>query len=150
MVLVEEMQEVDQDRVDHMVLVEEALGIQANTYLKHVTTTLALMEHLEELDVLVVHIVYVEVVRVMQMEEEVMIQTVQQMIVIMDTQKTTGQMVTVRQVQLGHVQDIDHIQVDVIGMEIFKQIATLMIVVDTNQFQDILEVVEVTHIVLHI
>ena len=72
------------------------------------------------------------------------------MIVIMDTRKTTGQMVTVRQVQLGHIQAIDHIQVDVIGMEIFKQIETLMIVVDTNQFQDILEVAEVTHIVLHI
>ena len=40
-----------------MVLVEEALGIQANTYLKHVTTTIALMELLEELDVLVAHIV---------------------------------------------------------------------------------------------
>ena len=79
-----------------------------------------------------------------------MILTVQQMIVIMDTQKTTGQIVVVRQVQRGHIQDIDHIQVDVIGMEIFKQIVTLMIVVDTNQFQDILEVVEVTHIVLHI
>ena len=57
MVLVEEMQEMDQDRVVHMVLVEEALGIQANTYLKHVTTTIALMELLEELDVLVAHIV---------------------------------------------------------------------------------------------
>ena len=68
----------------------------------------------------------------------------------MDTQKTTGQIVVVRQVQLGHIQAIDLIQVDVIGMEIFKQIETLMIVVDTNQFQDILEVAEVTHIVLHI
>ena len=57
MVLVEEMQEMEQDRVVQMVLVEEALGIQANMYPKHVTTTLVLMEHLEELDVLVVHIV---------------------------------------------------------------------------------------------
>ena len=48
---------MDQDRVVHMVLVEEALGIQANTYLKPVTTTIALMELLEELDVLVAHIV---------------------------------------------------------------------------------------------
>ena len=86
----------------------------------------------------------------MQMGEEVMIQTVQQMIVSMDTQKTTGQMVTVLQAQLGHIQDIDHIQVDVIGMEIFKQIVTLMTVVGTNLTQDILEVVEVTHIVLPI
>lgn len=59
-------------------------------------------------------------------------------------------MVTVRQVQLGHIQDIDHIQVDVIGMEIFKQIETLMTVVGTNLTQDILEVAEVTHIVLPI
>lgn len=48
---------MEQDRVVQMVLVEEALGIQANMYQKHVTTTLVLMEHLEELDVLVVHIV---------------------------------------------------------------------------------------------
>ena len=57
MVLVEWMQEMDQDRVVQVVLVEEALGIQANTYLKHVTNTLVLMEHLEEVDVLVAHIV---------------------------------------------------------------------------------------------
>ena len=64
-VLKTEMECIVPGKIEVFNVVEEALGIQANTYLKHVTTTLALMEHLEELDVLVVHIVYVEVVRVM-------------------------------------------------------------------------------------